>query len=104
MTFNFHEAKREASEQMYTALFVNAYVPALFAPGQHVPAQEELCQWILEDGQVTAAQLMRAVEAGTLRAWYSEFADVWADSRAHQLKRLHAIGEEAMLDAMEGWQ
>ena len=104
MAFNFYQAKREAAEEMYSALLGNDYVPALFAPGEHVPAQEELCQWIMEEQVCTAAQLMRAVEAGTLRAWYAKFSDVWADARANQLKRMHAIGEEAMADAMEGWQ
>jgi hypothetical protein len=69
-----------------------------------VGAQEDLCQWILEEQVCTAAQLMRAVAAGTLAAWYSDFCGVWADRRARQLKRLHALGEESMLDAMEGWQ
>jgi hypothetical protein len=101
--FNLNAAHYDAYEEIWAALPSNDLVPALFAPGEMVGAQEDLCQWILEEQVCTAAQLMRAVAAGTLAAWYSDFCAVWADRRARQLKRLHALGED-MSDATEGWQ
>ncbi len=102
--FDLNAAHHDAYEEIWAALPSNDLVPALFAPGEMVGAQEDLCQWILEEQVCTAAQLMRAVAAGTLAAWFHKFSNVWATRRVWQLKRLHAMGEESMLDAMEGWQ
>ena len=102
--FDLNAAHHEAYEEVWSALHSNDLIPALFAPGEQVGAQEDLAQWLMEEQVCTAAQLVRAVQAGTLAAWYHDFCNVWADRRARQLKRMHAIGEEAMADAMEGWQ
>lgn len=102
--FDLYAAAYDAYQECWSALQSNDPIPALFAPGELVGAQEDLAQWLMEEQVCTPAQLVRAVQAGTLAAWYHEFSNVWADRRARQLKRLHAIGEEAMLDAMEGWQ
>lgn len=102
--FDLNAAHHDAYEEVWSALHSNDPIPALFAAGYTVGAQEDMCQWILEEQVCTAAQLVCAVQSGSLAAWYADFARVWADRRARQLKRLHALGEEAMLDATEGWQ
>ena len=102
--FDLNAAHHDAYEEVWSALHSNDLIPALFAPGEQVGAQEDLAQRLMEEQVCTAAQLVRAVQAGTLAAWYHDFCNVWADRRARQLKRLHALGEEAMLDATEGWQ
>lgn len=102
--FDLNAAHQHAYDEVWDALPSNDLIPALFALGELVGAQEDLAQWLMEEQVCTPAQLVRAVQAGTLAAWYHDFCNVWADRRARQLKRMHAIGEEAMLDAMEGWQ
>lgn len=102
--FDLNAAHHDAYEECWSALHSNDLIPALFAPGELVGAQEDLAQWLMEEQICTPLELVRAVQAGTLAAWFHDFSNVWADRRARQLKRMHAIGEEAMLDAMEGWQ
>lgn len=102
--FDLNQAAHDAYDEVWSALHSNDLIPALFAPGELVGAQEDLAQWLMEEQVCTPLELVRAVQAGSLRAWYHDFSNVWADRRARQLKRMHAIGEEAMLDAMEGWQ
>jgi hypothetical protein len=101
--FDLNAAHRRAYDEVWDALPSNDPVPALFAAGYTVGAQEDLAQWLMEEEVCTPAQLVRAVQAGTLAAWYHEFSNVWATRRAWQLKRLHALGED-MSDATEGWQ
>jgi hypothetical protein len=101
--FDLNAAHHDAYEEIWAALPSNDLVPALFAPGEMVGAQEDMAQWILEEQVCTPAQLVCAVRAGSLAAWYPDFCRVWADRRARQLKRLAQISED-MADATEGWQ
>ena len=101
--FDLNAAHHDAYEEVWSALPSNDLIPALFAPGEMVGAREDLAQWILEEQVCTPAQLVRAVQVGSLSAWYHDFCNIWADRRARQLKRLHDIGEDMSL-ATEGWQ
>lgn len=102
--FDLNAAHHDAYEEVWSALHSNDPIPALFAPGELVGAQEDLAQWLMEEQVCTPAQLVRAVQAGTLAAWYHEFSNVWADRRARQIKREVALRQEDMADAWEGWQ
>lgn len=101
--FDLNAAHHDAYEEVWSALHSNDPIPALFADGYTVGALEDMCQWILEERVCTAAQLARAVQAGTLAAWYHQFSSAWATRRVWQLKRLHDLSQD-MSEATEGWQ
>ena len=99
MTFDFDAAHSAAHDQIWDALQHNDYVPALYAPGTEVPALVDLAHWLVTERECDPFQLVRAVQAGSLEAWYLKFARDWADRRARQLRRQWRDDEELAFDA-----
>lgn len=101
--FDLNAARQHAYDEVWDALPSNDLIPALFATDYMVGAQEDLAQWLMEEQVCTPAQLVFAVQSGSLSTWFANFSRVWADRRAQQLMRLSQISEEMSL-ATDGWQ
>ena len=96
--FSWFDESERAFGEIMSALGPNDLVKARWAHGDLVPAQEDLCQWLLEEVDFDAAALLRTVKAGTLSAWFVPFASAWANDAADEISRLHRA---ATADA--GW-
>ena len=96
--FCWDRAYDNALGDILAALGPNDHVEARWAHGDFVPAQEDLCQWLIENVDFDGAALLRTVKAGTLNAWFNPFARAWATDAANEMRRLHSA---ATADA--GW-
>ena len=96
--FNWHDESERAFGEILAALGPNDLIKPRWARGDLVPAQEDLCQWLIENTDFDGAALLRTVQAGKLNAWFCKFANAWANDAADEMSRRYRA---ATADA--GW-